>query len=161
MKWAQTAGGPLLLANSQFLMCWQGIEADDYELACSIEGYSGKIESHGTEYIVLNDEPLQTTVLRIDGYVVFVRWRFAPNAEALLSAVHEFAFAETSPEEEVEFSPGGLHLSLFDAASKSPFSLLSIDVDSTILTFQTFVVSPSADVGAIVHRLVPHFKRQV
>lgn len=57
-------------------------EPTDYDIACSVNGYVGVISRYGSSVLVLDDEPMQTTVAKTRaGRVIFVRWKYAPSYE--------------------------------------------------------------------------------
>lgn len=55
---------PLLLVDQHFLSEWKGIDSDDYERACAVEGYCGRIRVGSGYGVILNDVPLATRFLK-------------------------------------------------------------------------------------------------
>lgn len=74
MKWIDSGGGPLICLPKKFIMSWGGIDflttestpgksfQNDYERACCIDSYIGRISLTNGEGFVLGDEPMMTSV---------------------------------------------------------------------------------------------------
>lgn len=86
MKWIESNGGPLVLLDEHLLELWKGVgdaewspgSGTDYDRACSIEGYLGRLKVSDGEALVLGDEPMPTCALAGDFGAVLVRWVYGP-----------------------------------------------------------------------------------
>ncbi|XXF79201.1 Imm21 family immunity protein [Myxococcaceae bacterium GXIMD 01537] len=84
MQWIASSGGPLVLLPKSLVSKWRGVhggpggEPSDYDVACGVDGYVGVMTRHGRQVLVLNDEPLQTAIVRANWHG-FVRWVYAPS----------------------------------------------------------------------------------
>lgn len=89
MEWIESDGGPLVVLPRSAVSTWQGTDTKDYEEACGVEDYLGRLPREWGEVVVLGDEPFRTGVLlRSDG-VAIVRWRYAASEEELLTSARE------------------------------------------------------------------------
>lgn len=132
-NWIDSSGGPLLLLPAGLLESWQGIDAPegrvihtesqwdpdgpatDYDRACDVEGYLGKIDVGGGHALVLGDEPMATTFLETDEGGILVRWFQADSEEELLTAVRNLdSPPETEEADFLQWTEGPLLL--FDSA---------------------------------------------
>jgi hypothetical protein len=138
-----------------------GGKRTDYDRACAVRGYLGRISVGAREALVLDDMPMQTTWVSptgADGGMV-ARWMFAESeAEFLrwLQAIprgifrREFRFL-------VERSP----LVLFDSAfagrnvRKRPAEYLSIELDAGTYEIETAVYQPDTQTCMVIHRFEP------
>lgn len=94
LVWLNSAGGPLVvLGEGQ----WSGVAGSsvaapesDYELACSVVDYCGRVAPLQETCLIFGDEPLQTTVLRTPTGFLALRWvscKDALTAETALADV--------------------------------------------------------------------------
>jgi hypothetical protein len=176
--WVYSEGGPLLLLDERDLASWGGVvdevegprteqsfspggKRTDYDRACAVRGYLGRISVGAREALVLDDMPMQTTWVPPTGADsgMLARWMFAESeAEFLrwLQAIprgvfhREFRFL-------VERSP----LVLFDSAfagrnvRKRPAEYLSIELDPGTYEVETAVYRPDAQTCMVIHRFEP------
>ena|SRR5437868_2730474 len=93
MNWIESAGGPLILIPRAALGQWGGASlqtpmvGDDYERACAISDYVGKINLGNSVALVLGDTPDSTTVLETELGTALLRWRYADSEEQVLDSV--------------------------------------------------------------------------
>jgi hypothetical protein len=76
-KWISTeSGGPQLIINKSDLSCWAGDNNDDYQKACSIDGYIGELKNGKCVVQVLWDEPFPVTWKPLSGEYTgaLIRW---------------------------------------------------------------------------------------
>jgi hypothetical protein len=160
LRWINSGGGPLLLLEKSLLPYWGGAYTSngdtDYDRACAIEGYIGLIEVGDGNAIVLGDEPLQTSLLRLpneEGLMV-IRWEFAPDEFAVLNALGHEGVRQQA---DISVSFKGGPLVLFDSA----YSGLEIE-DSLETTLRpgsyqldTMRLQPNKQTSLILHRIRP------
>ena len=86
LKWLESTGGPLLLIEKVFLPYWDGYAptetgVTDYERACKVGDYLGRIEVGPGYGVVLGEEPFSTTWWQPDENRngLLVRWVYANN----------------------------------------------------------------------------------
>ena len=98
LDWIESNGGPLILLEGRLLGEWEGTDppsngrvvqasfrwqgegpATDYDRACDVKGWLGLVPVGDGHGLVLNDEPLPTTVWRPDPAdpVMLLRWEYA------------------------------------------------------------------------------------
>ena len=101
MAWIESAGGPLVVLPRSLRSAWMGVAADDYDAACSVDGYLGLLRRPWGDALVLGDEPLRTSVVQRHDGLAIVRWRFAPGTSALMDAAR-VANLDGRPAETIE-----------------------------------------------------------
>lgn len=178
LPWVYSEGGPLLLLDERDLASWGGVVDEiegprteqsfspggrrtDYDRACAVRGYLGRILVGAREALVLDDMPMQTTWVSptsADGGML-ARWMFAESEADFLRWLRaiprgifrrEFGFL-------VERSP----LVLFDSAfagrnvRKRPAEYLSIEMDPGMYEIETAVYQPDTQTCMVIHRSVP------
>jgi Immunity protein 21 len=74
IKWLKSGGGPLVCIGLDLEVCWLGVtgnssspdpsrkHASDYERACSVRAYLGKVPLGNGDALVLGDMPLETMI---------------------------------------------------------------------------------------------------
>lgn len=159
--WLNSAGGPLVvLGEGQ----WSGVAGSsvavpesDYELACSVVDYCGRVAPMQETCLVLGDEPLQTTVLRTPTGFLAIRWvscKDALTAETALADVPA-RLPELEPATTFVVGQGAAQLidaasSLADAEAKS--NVLSVAVESGTYRVSTERYKSTGLFDFIVHR---------
>ncbi|MFE3650677.1 Imm21 family immunity protein [Streptomyces sp. NPDC059152] len=85
-KWIESTGGPFVIVPAAHAADWQGIEGEDYDEACLVEDYLGRVEFGPAERkvpgIVVADEPLPATYL--SDLQCLLQWSCAPSEQALI-----------------------------------------------------------------------------
>ncbi|MGG2464406.1 Imm21 family immunity protein [Streptomyces sp. RGM 3693] len=85
-KWIESTGGPFVIVPAPHAAVWQGIEGDDYDEACLVEDYVGRVEfgpaAQKVPGIVVADEPLPATFL--PDLQCLLQWSYAPSEQALI-----------------------------------------------------------------------------
>ncbi|MFB6440147.1 Imm21 family immunity protein [Streptomyces sp. NPDC056411] len=85
-KWIESTGGPFVIVSDAHAALWQGIEGDDYDEACLVEDYLGRVEfgpdAQKVPAIVVADEPLPATFL--SEFQCVLQWSYAPSEEVLI-----------------------------------------------------------------------------
>jgi hypothetical protein len=178
LPWVYSEGGPLLLLDERDLAGWGGVvdqidgprmeesyspggKRTDYDRACAVRGYLGRISVGVREALVLDDMPMQTTWMPPSGTDggMLARWMYAENEAELLHWLQvmprgifhrDFPFL-------VERSP----LVLFDSAfagrnvRKRPTEYLSIELVPGTYQIETAVYQPDAQTCIVMHRFQP------
>ncbi|NQU24810.1 MAG: hypothetical protein HQ567_26300 [Candidatus Nealsonbacteria bacterium] len=175
MRWISSEGGPLLLLDERSLDRWGGVvdeitgtpnneswspggKCTDYDRACRINEYLGRIPVGDAEALVLGDLPMQTAWIpgghRDDG--VLVRWMFAESEEEVVDSLRiipggifrrEFLFRVEGPK-----------LLLFDSGlagrnvKSRPEEYLSIELEPGLYQIETAVYEPDEKTCMVVHR---------
>ena len=134
---------------------WTGIDGD-YDLACSVEGYTGIVRKGGVDVLVLNDEPLLTTFIVVDGRQIFVRWIFAPGYHEVEDALRVIPAAPLIPLEEVHLRTMETNLLLFDSAERGDrvAEFLELALPIGTLRFVTSMYRPKADTALLLHEVL-------
>ncbi len=176
LAWICSEGGPLLLLDERDLATWGGVvdeieaprteqsfspggKRTDYDRACAVRDYLGRISVGAREALVLNDMPMQTTwVPRIGTYGgMLVRWMFAESEADLLRWLQ--AIPQGIFHREFRFSVERSPLVLFDSAfagrnvMKQPAVYLSINLDPGTYEIETAIYQPDKQTCMVIHRL--------
>ena len=167
LKWLNSTGGPLILMERQGLRSWRGsvkltenqtagdvLYLSDYDRACSVEDYVGVIPVGSSQALIFNDEPLQTTWWPVDkrGGIV-VRWRWAPNQEAIVDVMSKLAVEWENTGIDINYPKGDLII--FDSALHFEEVDASLDVQLEPGTYavQTAEYEPNQQVSLLFHLL--------
>lgn len=125
LKWINSRGGPLVLMDSMLVGQWRGTAGysgldpltSDYQRACAIKGFIGKVDVGSGEAAIMGDEPAQSALVSLsDGDFVVVRWICANGENEILLSL-ESALRSTDWEDSgltVTFTTG--NPTLFDSA---------------------------------------------
>ena len=120
MRWISSTGGPLIIMEKQFLSLWAGCETGDYDWACSISDYIGIIKKNKFCALVLNGEPLSTTVYPLSKQeIIIARWEWGESEEVVEKYISKYllnCFSQKAVEKRHYFIKSG-KLLLFDAAA--------------------------------------------
>jgi hypothetical protein len=130
LNWIKSGGGPLICVERDIALQWQGVTGtgilgesknfykNDYERACSIRDYLGKIKMGEREALILGDMPLETLIWRTrDQCLSIVRVFYADadtDIKELLGSSGDFDF--TNPVESISFFSSTHELIVFDSA---------------------------------------------
>lgn len=178
MHWIESAGGPLLLLSEESLANWGGVFAlvsgpaatesyspggspTDYDRACAVDGYFGRITVGAEEAVVLGGEPLQATwaPFRRPSSGMIVRWVFGETESEFLSWIDKVPDAIFHAEG--AFQVKGPRLLLFDSAlpgrkaKNRPDEYLLIEFKPGTYQIKTAVYQPDARTSMVVHRFDP------
>jgi hypothetical protein len=178
LPWVHSEGGPLLLLDERDLASWGGVvdeieaprteqsfstggKRTDYDRACAVRGYLGRISVGAREALVLDDIPMQTTWVPPTGADggMLARWMFAENEAELLRWLREIPRGVFRREFRflVERSP----LVLFDSAfagrnvTKRPAEYLLIELERGTYEIETAVYQPDMQTCTVLHRFQP------
>jgi Immunity protein 21 len=121
MEWINSAGGPLICADEDFVRRWLGVTglsfpavgvSSDYELACNSTAILDLINEDKRNAIVLGDEPYQSTFLEVEGRELSIaRWVFAESTslESVLTGSLD-DLIEVAPRKKFEVNKTVLYL---------------------------------------------------
>ena len=95
LVWIESTGGPLILVEAPLVSDWGGHESGsvigvtDYERACRVTGYIGRVDVGIGQAIVLGDQPYATTWWCPNDHDtgLLVRWGCADGEEEVLEAL--------------------------------------------------------------------------
>ena len=175
----ESAGGPLICIEQDALNLWHGVTGqgvaastlenadfpNDYELACSIDGYLGKLRLNQREALVLGDEPLS-----------FFNWQPAGQLPTLVGIYYCDEFDEIpellpplqslfliSPIDSLHITFHTPRICIFDSAWPGSDCLqkqssFMIDVPPGHYIVETRVMQPDANTSLLLHTFVssPH-----
>ncbi|UPG93908.1 Imm21 family immunity protein [Luteibacter aegosomatissinici] len=160
LPWIASEGGPLVFMHRSLLGTWRGVSGTvdagattDYERACAVDDELGVLG--GTPGIlVLGDEPDATSLRQFGDATVIVRWRSAPSAALMETALSEglghVAFVSVGPFHTIP----GEHV-LFDSACARSDMASSIVATLTGTSYElaTAMLVDDRGVSALLHRL--------
>jgi immunity protein 21 of polymorphic toxin system len=164
LTWIESTGGPLLLLELELLPFWQGIlegpaEMTDYDRACQITSYVGKIEVGPSFGIVLSGEPLSTTWYEASnlGNSFIARWVCAEDELAVVSALGSVPIDTTWEQTGVNFETSHRELIVFDSSCSSSAidTYLAIELRPGRYSIETLNYEPNDQVSLILHRFRP------
>lgn len=152
--WLETDGSPFILIGQPYADDWDG--QGDYEAACGVTDYAGKMYKKGHPVVVLGDEPMAIRVIQKDDFIHIVRWHYAPGrayADQLL-ATNLTDGLESIETMEIEW--GSTRLALFDASypyTEAPARLF-LTLPNDQCTIKTYHYA-RADTSFIIHTIRP------
>jgi hypothetical protein len=129
----------LVLCTKEAADAWTGVDADDYDLACTVEGFLGTVSSHGNSYLVFADEPMETTFLLNWDTVVVAQWVSCSSksrANELLTALPD-QLDVLAPE--VTFELANPTARLFDAGTPGEAleSMMAVPLEAGVYSITT------------------------
>lgn len=179
LKWIESGGGPLVLMDEDSVKLWSGVldsteyannklvDAEDfmdagqadYGKACLVEDYLGLVDVEDNQALVLNDEPLPTTVLpAIDGVTVFARAIYGESFEQVDAYLEKLQLAAIADWQEFGiFRVVAENLVLFDAAAyaiilrEPDYLAIKIPVGSYFVS--TALYEPDERTQVLLHKL--------
>jgi hypothetical protein len=166
LKWVESSGGPLILLDADLLEQWGGVSAEgdsasgsDYDLACSVNDYLGRIAFRDRDALVLDDEPLPTAWYEMGevAHGLLVRWVHADDEASAVAALSDLQGLEWEAADfEVHFSQN--NQVLFDAAcdaSEVGKDLLRLTLPMGRYRVETAHLAPDPKTSLLLHRFVP------
>ena len=168
----KSGGGPLVCVEAEFAQYWLGVTgnnitddadhayANDYERACSVADYLGKIPLRGRYALILGDMPLETLIWRSRNQVPrIVRVYYAdPDVDVTkrLESTPDLDFS--SPVETLEIEVRSTPMILFDSAYPGKDirdAYLSFELPSGMYSVLTKPFTPDDRTSVLVHKFVP------
>ncbi len=164
LRWVESAGGPLLLLETDLLHYWRGNQAPngeptDYDRACGIDDYLGLITVESRQGLVLGGEPMRTAWWspRSSNFAggFLVCWVFADSESDVLVALYNLP-EESWQETGIEMQITNQRQVLFDSAYSGDEVMDSIDADlpEGFYRIETLHHMPNDQTSLIVHRFV-------
>ncbi|MGE3467766.1 MAG: Imm21 family immunity protein [Pyrinomonadaceae bacterium] len=163
-RWVESGGGPLILIDSDLALEWGGVSwnsgspesLSDYERACSIDGYLGVLDVQKGQALVLGDEPMRTSVKRLEqDEVIIVRWVWASNEtqviESLPLALESADWLETN----LTIRHSSETFVIFDSAEQlsETSNILEIPFSAGLGRISTLEFKPNDSVFLVLHRI--------
>lgn len=171
-SWIKSGGGPLICMEKQLAPYWRGtrtsgghstnkIFANDYDRACSVSDYVGKISIDDQQALILGDMPLQTLIWETDSNLpILVRVFYAdPYTDVVekLNAMQNLDFS--NPIEIIDFDIIFGHMIVFDSAySGSDLSKLqlSFELPQGKYMVVTKQFEPDDRTSVLLHKFIPY-----
>lgn len=171
-KWIKSGGGPLICVASELSHCWLGVGANsiaygsdqtyanDYERACSVSDYLGKVALGDGYALVLGDMPLETVIWQMPYKLPsIVRVYYADpdvNVIKILESAQEIDFS--CPVETVELDVRSTPMIVFDSAYPGKdvvTACLSFDLPPGMYSVLTKPFNPDDRTSLLLHTFVP------
>ena len=158
--WIESGGGPLVLVAVSDVQSWMGTDPagsdteSDYDRACAVMESIAPVVVRGMPVVVMGDEPDRTAVHIFGSLMHWVRWRAAPNEQALWDALNSAHLPGLDWNTSGEFDARRGGYRLFDAAfaGAEVEDSLSIAMQSGSYVIETSPFKPSRDIEALLHR---------
>lgn len=158
--WIQSGGGPLVLVAEADLPRWFGVDAvagaslTDYDQACAVAEYIQPITVRGITVVVMGEEPDATCVTVFDGVTHWVRWRWAPNEDAVWQALADANLARLDWTSEGEFEAHAGVYRLFDSAypGSEIMDARTVSFESGRYLIESATFEPSGEITLMLHR---------
>jgi hypothetical protein len=157
-KWINSLGGPLVALEEKCVHMWNGVEGEpsDYDLSCLVSGYTGKIFTHGSEVLVLGDEPLQTCIATNIDSLFIVRWLWADSDEDVFKEIKKINLKSAQYIDSINITWKFKEIILFDAVDRCDINeSVSFSVLSNKNKISTFLLNPNKRVSLLVHAIEP------
>jgi len=164
LRWVESGGGPLILIDSDLALEWGGLSGNsgspeslsDYERACSIDDYLGLLGVQKGVALVLGDEPMRTSVKRLEqDDVMIVRWVWSPNEtqiiESLPLALESADWLETA----LTIKHSSETFVIFDSAEQfsEVSNLLEFPFSPGLSRISTLEFKPNDSIFLVLHRI--------
>lgn len=171
MKWIESLGGPLILLGNDDLHQWGGVSRSsknqfesDYDYACSVDDYLGILdlgveESKDMEILVLNDEPMMTTSIKLDeNEIILARWKWGNNSSSVDNYLMEIKKLnlEFKLDKHIVFTVKSDKLLLFDATYAGwDDDIDYLEIPSVPGNYNLFSLSyqPDNETSLLLHKL--------
>jgi len=162
MKWISSAGGPLILLPSSVRNKWRGItratstDVSDYEAACAVRGYVGVIARHDCAILVLNDEPMDTAVVKTKSdRILLVRWMYAPSSDAVEDELQRLSLNAARQVESAHIELSNRTYYLMDAAEagRQPAQFERVTIEPGDYQVRVVEHAPHEKMMLIIHEL--------
>ncbi|WP_063825953.1 Imm21 family immunity protein [Paraburkholderia caribensis] len=160
--WLNSTGGPLIVMEEARANLWSGTSGmpsgalSDYDIACKTADYAASLSVHGTDVLVLGDEPLQTMVATTADIRLIVRWKWADSDADVRSAIERFDFNAATPIERMNIRWSDTPLVMFDAADVfNAAECLRFSAWIGMNTVTTFIHEPTVSTSLLIHAIAP------
>jgi hypothetical protein len=165
LSWVESGGGPLILIDSDLAKEWGGMSGtsgppeslSDYERACSIDGYLGGLTVQNGKALILGDEPMRTSVKRLEPEeVMIVRWGWAPNEMQVIEALQLALKSPNWMDNDLTITHSSESFVIFDSAEEffEVSSLLKVPFSAGLSSrITTLEFKPNDSIFLILHRI--------
>jgi hypothetical protein len=153
-EWLSSSGGPLVVVDESKAALWTGIDGQpsDYEIACQASDYVSTLTMHGSEVLVLGDEPLQTAIATSDDFLLIIRWKWADSEADVHAAIKKIDFDAVSYIEKLNIEWLDKQLVMFDAADAfNSRQCLRLKINSRKNEISTFIYEPTSTTALLIH----------
>jgi len=165
LQWIESTGGPLLLIEKNLLPAWCGYRfkeegvLTDYERACKVLDYVGKVRIDDGYGLVLGEEPFATTWYQPNspGIGLIVRWVCAENETAVINALYnlpDVPWEQTGVS--LDLTTGDLILFDSSLPGTDIDDWLNLTVPRGSYSVETLHFQPDKQTSLILHRLLQH-----
>lgn len=151
-RWLETDGGPFILIELPYADDWDG--QGDYEAACGVADYAGRMDKDGRPVIILGDEPMAVRVVQKADAILIIRWHYAPDRAAVDQLLETDLTAGLTPIEEMTVGWESPRLVLFDSSyicHEAPAHLL-LSPPGKLCTIKTYHYTRD-DTSLILHTI--------
>lgn len=151
--WISSNGGPLLLLEQRLLCDWHGFhdsgDPDDYDRACEIEPFFGKISVGNGEALVFAN-PSPASIRKIDTLTVAIfRVIYALDSQSSELHFSDFLSHRGNVVDECTFDTQSAEMCLFDAAYEGTEATkgdhVFFDLESGLHLATSSIVQPDGD----------------
>ncbi|KVF64941.1 Imm21 family immunity protein [Burkholderia vietnamiensis] len=156
LNWINSSGGPLVVMEEAKASLWNGMggSPSDFDLACQSVDYANKLTLHGSDVLVLGDEPLQTAIATSDSRQLIVRWKWADNEADVRAAIEHIDFNTINIIEKLKINWVNQPLVVFDAVDIfDPAQCLRFSTHSGSNEVSTFIHQPTSRTSLLVHAI--------
>lgn len=164
LRWVESGGGPLILIDSDLALEWGGMSRNsgspeflsDYERACSVDGYLGVLNVQKGQALVLADEPMRTSVKRLEqGDVMIVRWVWAQNETQVIESLPLALESADWLETDFTINHSSETFVIFDSADQlaEVSDPLEIPFSAGLSRISTLEFKPNDSVFLVLHRI--------
>ncbi|WP_018606547.1 Imm21 family immunity protein [Uliginosibacterium gangwonense] len=154
--WMNSSGGPLVVTEEAKAPLWNGMRGNpsDYDLACQSADYTCKLALHGSDVLVLGDEPLQTAIATSDSHQLIVRWKWADSEADVRAAIEQIDFSKMDLVEKLTVNWSDLLLVMFDAVDTfDATKCLRFATNFGENEVSTFIYQPTSRTSLLVHAI--------
>ena len=164
LRWIESGGGPLVLIDSNTALEWGGVSRNsgspetlsDYERACSIDGYLGVLDVQKDQALVLGDEPMRTSVKRLEqDEVMIIRWVWSSDETQVIESLPLALESADWVETDLTIKHSSERFVIFDSAEQfsEVSNLLEIPFSAELSRISTLEFKPSDSVFLVLHRI--------
>jgi hypothetical protein len=171
-KWIKSEGGPLICIEHSLVQHWQGVignsshrdtdpaYTNDYERACSVSEYLGKIPLKDSYALVLGDMPLETLIWQPSNkFPRIVRIYYADPEVDVIKGLESIEILDFSdPAESLEVEVNSTPMIVFDSACPGNDvgeAYLSFELPQGTYSVITKPFSPDDRTSLLIHAFIP------
>lgn len=151
-NWIETEGSPFVIVEQQYAHQWN--DQEDYNAICSVTDYLGKIHKDNHVLLVMGDEPMATRIVNKDGAILIIRWKYAPDHNAVNRLLESDIIEGLEPIEEIGVEWDSNQLVLFDSLYRfceAPIKVY-MTLQATYCVIRTYHYKKD-DIALIIHSI--------